>query len=402
LHTRFFQSAQRLQKNRRQPRGARTPPREPRDRQQIRFIKKRITGGRMGIGMKKAISITLAAALALTLFVGCQSGGKTKSGYASQISFYQWTEYTPKSVLDGFKKKYGITVKMTNFSSSEQMIAKLKAGGLSQYDVTVPSCYTAKAMIAQNLIEKFDKSAVPNLKNIDPSCLDKDFDKGNQYTVPYMLSPCVLVVNTKKVKTDIKSFNDLLNPSLKNKIVVVDDERPIMGLALKALGFSVNDTKASDLAKASTWLSSFKPNVKVFDSDSPKTSLISGDCTVGYIYNGEASLALQANKDLKVVWTKEGLSGLIMDNLSLVKGTKHKTEAELFINYILGTQASRMITAAYPYTNPNKAAHMLLGKAYLNNAAINISWDKIKSAELIDDVGNTLTKYDDVWSNFKT
>jgi spermidine/putrescine-binding protein len=44
------------------------------------------------------------------------------------------------------------TVKMTMFSSNEEMILKFKAGGLSQYDVMVPSCYAVKSMIAQNLI----------------------------------------------------------------------------------------------------------------------------------------------------------------------------------------------------------------------------------------------------------
>jgi spermidine/putrescine-binding protein len=345
--------------------------------------------------------MTLAAVMAVTLFSGCQAN-KTKTGYASQISFYQWTEYTPQSVLDGFKKKYGITVKMSYFSSSEQCVSKLKAGGLKQYDVAVPSCYSIKSMIAQNLIEKIDTKDIPNFKNIDASCLNRNFDKGNQYTVPYMLSPCVLVVNKKKVTKPINTLDDLLDPSLKNKIVVVDDERPVIGLALKALGYSINDTSSAHLDKALVWLKQFKPNVKVFDSDSPKTSLISGDCSIGYIYNGEASLAIQQNKDLAVVWPKEGLASLTVDNLVLVKGTQHKTEAELFMNYILDPKVSAKITAAYPYTNPNKAAHSLLGKTYLNSDAINIPWDKIGKAELIDDVGNALTKYDDVWSVFKT
>lgn len=359
-------------------------------------------GNVMKMKMRKIICAALAAAAVAALFTGCKAAEtKTKDGYASEISFYQWTEYTPQSVLDGFQKKYGIKVKMTNYSSSEEMVSKLKAGGKSQYDVVVPSCYSVKAMIAQNLIQKLDKSNIPNLKNIDTSTLDKPFDPGNQYTVPYMMSPCVLVVNTKKVTKNITSFNDLLDPSLKGKVVVVDDERPIIGLALKALGYSVNDTDQSHLDKAAEWLKKFRPNIKNFDSDSPKTSLISGDCTVGYIYNGEASLALQANKDLKIVWTSEGLSGLIMDNLAVVNGTKHKKEAELFINYILDKDTSKEITAAYPYTNPNLAAHDLLGDSYLKNDAINIPWDKIKSAELIDDVGDNLTKFDDIWSTFK-
>lgn len=372
--------------------------------------------------MKKFAASLLAVLLAVTSFSGCSKGSSSSSasseassassasagssssaaGYAKQINFFQWTEYTPQSVLDGFKKKYGITAKMTMYSNNEEMLAKLKAGGLSMYDVVVPSCFVVKSMIAQNLLDPLGKENIPNFGNIDKSVLGKDYDKDNQYTVPYMLSPCVLVVNTKKVTKTISSFNDLLDPSLKNQIVVVDDERPIFGVALAALGYSCNDTNADHLKQAQAWLAKFKPNIKVFDSDSPKTSLISGDCTVGYIYNGEAALALKSNPDLKVVWTKEGLSGLIIDNLAIVKGTKHKKEAQLFINYILDPGVSAQITAAYPYTNPNKAAHDKLGDAYLKNDAINIGWDKLKSASVIDDVGETLTQYDTIWSTFKS
>jgi spermidine/putrescine-binding protein len=286
------------------------------------------------------------------------------------------------------------------YSSNEEMISKLEAGGLSEFDVTVPSNYSVKEMIALNLIEPFDKGSIPNIKNIDPSALKRNYDPTNEYTVPYMMSPCVLVVNEKKVTKPITSFNDLLDPSLKNQIVVVNDERPIIGIALSSLGYSCNDTNQAHLTQALAWLQKLKPNIKLFDSDSPKTSLISGDCNVGYIYNGEASLAIKANPDLKIVWTKEGLSGLIIDNLAVIKGTQHKKEAEMFINYLLDPSVSAQITAAYPYTNPNLAAHALLGSSYLNNPAINISSEKIKSANLIDDVGNSLPNFDNIWSTF--
>lgn len=382
--------------------------------------------------MRKSVCGLLAACMLLTLLSGCKSSSAVSSGaggassavsasvsssvpgasgagspaphYAKQLNFFQWTEYTPQSVLDGFKKKYGISVKMTEYSSNEEMVSKLKAGGLSQYDVTVPSSYTIQPMVQQNLIEKIDRSAVPNLKNIDKSVLGKDFDPNNEYSVPYMIPPCVLVVNTQKVKKPIASFNDLLDPSLKNQLVVVDDERSIIAVALKALGYSINDKDFPHLQAALGWLKKLKPNIKVFDSDSPKTSLISGDCSVGYVWNGEASLAMKANPALKVVWTSESDKSPIMemDNLSVIAGTKHKTEAELFINYLLDPNVSAEITAAYPYTNPNRAAHDLLGAAYLNNTAINIGWDRLAKAEYTDDVGNAITLYDSVWTTFKS
>lgn len=354
--------------------------------------------------MKRILSlvITVLLALGVVSLGGCGSSNTTSSdSYAKEINFFQWTEYTPQSVLDSFKQKYGITVKMTNFSSNEEMIAKLQAGGLSQYDVVVPSNYAVKGMIAQNLIQPINKDNIPNFQNLDDSFLNRDYDPGNKYAVPYLSSPVVLAVNTKKVTKPITSYNDLLDPSFKNQIVVVDDERPIIGAALLATGHSLNDTNGNDLKDAESWLKKLRPNIKVFDSDSPKTALISGECSIGLIYNGEAALAIKSNPDIKIIWPKEGISGLTIDNLCIVKGTKHEKEAELFINYILDPTVSKSISEAYPYTNPNKAAHSLLSKNYLDNSASNIPFDKIKNSELLNDVGASLSQFDRIWTEFK-
>ncbi|KLU65955.1 MULTISPECIES: spermidine/putrescine ABC transporter substrate-binding protein [Desulfosporosinus] len=354
--------------------------------------------------MKRILSLVMVVLLTFGVVSlgGCGSSKTTSDGSdTKELNFFQWTEYTPQSVLDSFKKKYGITVKMSNFSSNEEMIAKLQAGGLSQYDVVVPSNYAVKGMIAQNLIQPINKDNIPNFQNIDDSFLNRDYDPGNKYTVPYLSSPVVLAVNTKKVTKTITSYNDLLDPSFKNQIVVVDDERPIIGAALLATGHSLNDTNENDLQEAERWLKKLRPNIKVFDSDSPKTSLISGECSIGLIYNGEAALAIKSNPDIKIVWPKEGISGLTIDNLCIVKGTKHEKEAEMFINYILDPKVSKLISAEYPYTNPNKAAHSLLAKSYLDNPASNIPFDKIKSSELLNDVGASLSQFDRIWTEFK-
>jgi spermidine/putrescine-binding protein len=61
---------------------------------------------------------------------------------------------------------------------------------------------------------------------------------------------------------------------------------------------------------------------------------------------------MKSNPDLKIVRTKEGLSGLIIDNFAIINGTKHKKGAELFINYLLKPSVSKEITDAYPLPTP--------------------------------------------------
>ena len=356
--------------------------------------------------MKRFVSYIILFATAALLFAGCSSAGTAQGtaagdGLDKELNLFIWSEYIPQSVLDGFKEKYGAEVKTATYASNEEMLAKIMAGGASQYDVLVPSNYVIQAMVQQKLIQPFDKSNIPNIANIDPSYLDRDYDKGNQYSVPYMVSFTLLAVNTKTCPVDINSYNDLLNPALKQSIVVVDDSRELIGIALQALGYSFNDTDAEKLAKAKEWLTKLTPNIKAYDSDSPKTKMISGETSVGYIWNGEAALATAENPDIQVKWPKEG-ANMAIDNLVVTAGSKHKKTAEAFINYILDPQTSKRITDEYPYTNPNKEAVKLLSKEYLDNPASNVPSEEAARASLTGDVGDAVEQFDKIWSEIKT
>ncbi|MBP2032895.1 spermidine/putrescine-binding protein [Clostridium algifaecis] len=342
--------------------------------------------------------------LLLTAFTGCGSQDKaTKNGYAKEIHLYNWTEYMPDSVFKEFEKEYGIKVIQSTYSSNEEMMAKLIAGGTSQYDVAVPSNYIIKALNDKKLIQPIDKSSIKNLSNINGDFLNQSFDKGNKYTVPYMMSMSVLAVNKKKLSQlgiTINSYNDLLNPKLKESIVLPDDQRECIGIALKALGYTENETDQAKIDQAMQWLNKLKPNIKAYDSDSPKTLLISNEVSVGLVWNAEAALAMKQNKDIQVIFPKEP-SSMSLDSFVIPAGSKHKKEAELFINFVLQPKISKMISDVYPYANPNKAAKSLLGKDYINNPASNLPESEIKKGEFLQDIGTSVKYYDSVWTKFK-
>lgn len=352
--------------------------------------------------MKKVLFIILAAVITASAFTGCGSADKAAGGGAEkELDIFSWSEYIPQSVLDGFTEKYGIQVKMATYASNEEMLAKLMAGGNSQYDLVVPSNYVINAMAQQKLIQPLDQANIPNIKNINPDMLDMDFDKGNVYTVPYMVSFTLLAVNTKTCPVEIKSYNDLLDPRLKGSLVMVDDSRELIGIALLALGYSFNETDQAKLDEAKEWLLKLVPNVKAYDSDSPKTKMISGETTAGLIWNGEAALAMQENPDIQIAWPKEGVS-MAIDNFAVTEGAKHKKAAESFIDYVLDPQTSKLISDEYPYTNPNKAAEQYLSKTYLDCPASNVPSEQVKKAVLTEDAGDAVGAFDKIWSEIKS
>lgn len=309
----------------------------------------------------------------------------------------------PDSVLKEFQNRYGIKVIQSTYTSNEEMMAKLIAGGTSQYDLAVPSNYVIEALKQKKLIQPIDKSKIKNLSNIDKSLLNQSYDPGNKYTVPYMMSMTVLAVNKKKLKqlgVTVNNYNDLLNPKLKDNIVVPDDQRELIGIALKSQGYTENEKSKSKIQGTAAWLNKLKPNIKAYDSDSPKTLLISNEVAVGLVWNAEAALAMKENKDIQVVFPKEP-SSMSLDNFVITSGAKHKKEAELFINFVLEPKISKMISDTFPYANPNSAAKSLLSKDYLNNPASNIPASEVKRGEFVQDVGDSVKYYDSVWTKFK-
>jgi spermidine/putrescine transport system permease protein len=341
----------------------------------------------------------------MLLAVGVFSAGYrtgTAHAAAKELNFFNWSNYMPQSVLDKFKQKYGIKVNYSTFSSNEEMLAKIQAGGASQYDLAVASDYMIQIMLKQKnlLLQPINLKNIPNFANIAPLRKNLFFDPKNKYTVPYMCGTALIAVNTAKVKWPIKSYKDLWDPRLKDALVVLDDQRAIIGMALKKLGYSLNETNLKRLKQAQAELVKVLPNIKAYDSDSPKTLLINGEAAVGMIWSAEASLAKRENKNIQIVFPAEGMY-LWQDNFFIPKGSPHKKEAELFVNFLLDPQTSAMISKELPYTNPNQAAMKYVDKTYREDVAANPPQAELDKGEYLKDVGAATRVYDQIWSEIK-
>jgi spermidine/putrescine-binding protein len=325
---------------------------------------------------------------------------------SKDVYLYAWSEYVPQALLDGFTQETGVTIHYDTYSSNEELLAKLQAGA-SGYDVIIPSDYIVQIMSKQGMLEKLDKSQLPNYANIDDRFKNLEYDPGNQYTVPYQWGSSCLVVDTSKVTRPITKWADLWDPEFKDKVVLLDDEREVLGMVLAVLGYNPNSTDQAQLDEAKAKFLELKPNVKLFDSDSPKTALLAGEVWLGQTWNGEAALAHQENPDIAYIFPEEGCT-VWYDNLAIPKGAPHMDAALALINYIMKPESSILITQEFPYSSPNKAGLELFKTqdqaaydAYMGFAATNPTADDLKKTHLIVDVGDATTIWDRVWTEVK-
>lgn len=348
---------------------------------------------------KKLISLAMVAVMACSMLAGC--GSSESAGGNGEINVFIWTEYVSDSAIEAFEDELGIKVNVSTYSSNEDLLAKLKSESEGTYDVILPSDYAVEYLIAQDNLEALDKDKLTNLTNIDDAYLDESYDPGNVYSVPYEGGVACIAVNTSKVDKDITSYSDLFDPSLEGQLVVLDDYRAVIGMTERAMGLSMNETDPDTLANVEEKLLTLKNNIKLYDSDSPKSALISGDCSVGMVWSAEAALAMDENPDIKIVYPSDG-AYVFLDNWAIPKGAKNYDGAMEFINYMLSAEAAQMNISDFPYLCPNKAALELMGDDYVNNEAKNVPSEVISSGEFVSYLDtDTMAIYDEMWTKLK-
>lgn len=337
----------------------------------------------------------LLLSIVLFLITGCTNQKN------NTLNVLNWSSYIPTEIIKEFEKESNIKVNYNTYSSNEELLAKVSNVSEGTYDVIFPSDYMIEIMINKGLLEKIDKTKLQNINNLNNDYLNTYYDKGNIYSLPFILASTLLSINKECNLGEINSYNDLLKPELKNNIVLIDDQRIIIGMALLALRYDPNNTYEQNLEEAYNWLNKLKPNIKAYDSDSPKNFLITKEACVGLIWNAEGALASFENNNIYNIYPKEG-SFLSIDNYAIVKGSKNMDNAYKFIDYLLKPEVMKEIIKSYPYKSVNKETDALLDKTYQNNIAINIPFEITKNSYFIKNIGKDIKQYDKVWIKIKS
>jgi spermidine/putrescine-binding protein len=364
-------------------------------------------------------------------FTSQSSGQTTASGFecpepqpkmtvtSKSVDLLVWTEYIPQDIIDCFELVYGVKVNRDEFSSAEEMYAKLSTGG-ANYDVAHISDNVAVPSIRQGLLQKLDKSKLSILAGFDPHYLNLPFDPGNLYTLPYEAGSDAIAVNTDKVKNVPQSWADLWKPEYAGRIVSIDDSRAIIGLTLLTLGKDVNTKDSQVLAEAKLQLAGLVKNIKVFDSDSPKSELIGGDADLGIVFSGEAALAQRQMPSLQYIYPTEGAI-LWMDTYAIPANAPHMDAAYAWLNYSMQPDLFWLMLRDFPYTNPSQAAldfaknsqlkikdadgnettPAALYQTYMSSPITNAPAEALQNGHRIEDVGDALPLYDQLWVEVK-
>lgn len=277
-----------------------------------------------------------------------------------------WDEYIDEDLIGEFEQWYqqqtGKTVKVDYniYDFPERELDDIMAGK-KYYDAFCPPEYLVERMIRRQLLQKLDTSftakGIPNWTNCTSLFVDSIMQLiGNtvgvstkDYAVGYIWGNTGVLINTKYVQPDeVRSWNFLLNPKFKDKVVIKDSFSDIYNLLLNyghyddlKKGYLTRNQLASHATNENIQLyqellEKIRPQLTAFEVDDDKELMLDGQHWMSVTWNGDAKWVIDSVADgtnMQYIVPIEG-SGCWVDCWVVPTCAKNSEAANYWINFL--------------------------------------------------------------------
>lgn len=340
--------------------------------------------------------------LFLTFFSGLfLTGCNSKSETSRVVNLAIWGNYLSKESQKRFTERTGIHLNIMNYSSNEELLAKIQSGG-SGVDVAVPSDYMVEVMTKLQLLEPLQKDKIPTSRTLAKEVIAQPFDPENRYSLPYAWAIAGIAVNRDLYKEPIHSWRDFFeNPKLNGKISLLDDVREVTAAVLKMQGRSVNSVSEPELKLAKDALLKIKKAVKMFTSDTVDI-LKNKEVVAAHSYSPDALQAsAKTQGKIEFIIPSEGGTRYI-DNLVIVKGAKHVEEAHKLIDFLLQKENEVEFVSSIRAGPVVADIKDVLPPDLQKSTTLFPSAQVLSKLERIRDLGDQNRLYEDIWTAVKS
>ena len=315
------------------------------------------------------LCLVLLAVSHLLLLPGLSRASSTQG---DELVLFNWSEYMDPELIERFENKYQVKVKQPFYDSDDIRSDMLIETNTEGYDIVIVDTPSLDVYRKAGWLEKIDASQMPNYRHIDRRWIDAAGDS-SEYTVPYFWGTLGIAYRTDLLTSPPEKWMDLYQPSaeLHGKIGMYENTVDLIGSALKALGYSINDTESKNLDRVEQLLIEQKPYVGTYQylNLEEDSALVSGDIVAGMFYSGDALMVMEFSDNIEYIIPSEG-SSIWIDHLVVMKSSQNKALAWKFLNFI-NEPANAAQLAEFVYSaTPNLAAEALLPQEFLDDAVI--------------------------------
>ena len=343
--------------------------------------------------MKRILSLLLM----LTIVLCCTLALSGCKKYDGEINVYNWGEYVndgsdgTMDVIAEFEERYNIKVNYTTYESNEEMYSILSSSN-SSYDIIVPSDYMIEKLIAEDLLRPINFDNVPNYSNIAEEYKNMSFDPDNKFSVPYSWGVVALCYNTTMVEGEVKGFSDLWREDLSGNILMFNNSRDAMAIAMQMCDISPSAPTKEDIDKAFDKLMEQKPLLKRYAMDQTFTEMEGSQAAIAPYYAGDILTMMSNNEELSYCLPEEG-SNLFVDSMCIPKSSQNPELAEKFINFMLEGEVAAANNTYIGYSSPNTAALALMDEEITSNELIYPSKEYLDKCYTFSNISDDVYSY---------
>src|SRR6266403_207437 len=313
-------------------------------------------------------TIFLAALLA-----ACKSKTET-------LSLLVWEGYADPSFLQPFEQSHHCKIVAAYMGSSDELVAKLRGGSASNYDVISPSSDVATSLVRAGLAAPLDLAKIPSYNQLSARLRDSPLVKtdGKTYGVPFVWGPNPLLYDTTAFAKAPYSWSILWDP---NQI------------------YNLSDAQLEAVKKK---LIELKPNIRKYWS--------TGGELTNLFQNHEVIAAMgwplmtnqlrNVNFPIGETIPKENTTGWI-DHLMITAASPRRELAQEFLEYMVEAQTQKLVTDVTHYTPANPATSQLLTADERKSLHLDDPDEYMKRIYFWQDVPRR-AKYNEIWNEVKS
>lgn len=289
------------------------------------------------------IKIALLASVAFTL---------ATPAMAQSLSIYAWADSLAPELIEKFEAETGIDVTVDAFSSNEDLLTKLQAGGAS-YDVVTPSQHFVKIMLDLRLIENIDAKSMAAYQQILPEWQNPWWDPTGEYAIPLAYGNAGFTVNRDLYKGPVDSWGVYFEPpaELQGKIASLATPDEVVSAAQNYLGIEYCTENPDKMKRVLDLLVAQKPHVLAYTSDNIENRIGSGEVAMHFWWDGNSLRLRNTGANIEYSMPKEGLVGWL-DSFVVPKGSANVENAKRFIDFMADIENATIQYNYYAHSSP--------------------------------------------------
>jgi spermidine/putrescine transport system substrate-binding protein len=324
------------------------------------------------------------------------------------LSLLVWEGYSDESAVHAFEESHHCKISASYMGSSDELVAKLRGGSASNYDVISPSSDVAASIARTGLAAPLDLSKLPSYSQLSSKLRDLPLVKANGqvYGVPFMWGPNPLLYDTTVFAQAPDSWAIFWDPKYKGKISVWDDLSTIY-MAAQILGYDNPDPSQlynlsdEQLAAVKKKLIELKPNIrKIWSTGGELTNLFQNHeivLAMGWPLNTNDLRKL--NFPIGEIIPKENTTGWI-DHLMITAASSHQELAHAFLEYMIEAKTQKLVTDRTHYTPANPGAAQFLTADEIKSLHLDNPDAYMQRIYFWQDVPRR-AKYNEIWNEVK-